>query len=897
MPKGEASDPKYQTQVENFMPAPRLSLSNLSIRHRLPLLIGALLLAILAASAWASYRAVRQSALEVGRQRLLSLTQQLAGQSQQGVPPLLAKLATTANEAAIRSFLQNPSTTTRAGALAVLQRFVAAQDRNSLQVELWNANYSLVLTNPDGSSPQAVDLASEFKQSATEPFKAVGPIRMIQAVVVYSAVAAVKDDAGKPIGYLVRWRRITPDGRQGVADLLGNQAALYFGNSDGTVWTDLEKIVAKPPAGLSSTLEATHYLRDGNSVMAMGRPISGTPWFLVIEFPDHVFLTQANRFLRRMVLVGLGLFVIGVAGAFLLSRSITRPLESLTKAASEISDGHYSRVVDIRQNDELGSLASAFNVMAARVGNSQHELERKVHELELAEEAASKLAAIIESSKDSIIGKDLNGIITSWNDGARKLYGYTAEEALGQPISLLIPLDRQNEISLVLERLARGETVDTYETERITKAGKILDMSVTTSPIKDRSGHLIGVSTIGRDITDRKLAQSAQQTSELRYRRLFESAKDGILILNDSGKIVDANPYVLEMLNYSKEELDGKSLWEIGLFKDVMASRFAFDELKKQGYIRYEHLPLQTSDGQTRQVEFVSNKYLVGDKQVLQCNIRDITDRKKGENDLKEANQSLELALKKLQEKSEELASTTQQLWQASKLATMGELAASVAHELNNPLATVALRAEAALEDMPDEDPKRHALEVISQEVERMASLVSNLLLFSRRSHRLLSTLDLREELINSLDFIQYHLRSHKIEVVQDFSIDLPTVQADRQQLRQVFLNLITNAGDAMPEGGTLTVRSRAGVMAGHTAVIVEFADTGVGVQTGDLPKLWEPFFTTKPEGKGTGLGLAICRRTVEEHRGTIEIETGPGKGTTVRITLPATGESAEVAA
>jgi PAS domain S-box-containing protein len=877
------------------MQPPGFSLSNLSIKHRLPLLIGALLLAILAASAFASYRAVRESALEVGRQRLLGLTQQLASQSQQGVPSLLAKISTTANEPAIRSFLQNPSTTTRAGALAVLQQFAAAQDQSNLQVELWNANNSLVL--PDGPSPQAIDLAPQFKQSSTDPFKAVGPVRLINNRVVYPAVAAVKDDAGNVIGYLVRWRRITADGRQSVSGLLGNQAALYFGNSDGNVWTDLEKIVPKPPAGLNSTLEATHYLRDGNSVMAMGRPISGTPWFLVVEFPDHVFLTQANRFLRRMVIIGFALFAIGVAGAFMLSRSITRPLESLTKAAAKFSRGDYSRVVDIRQNDELGALANAFNVMADKVSDSQHDLERKVHEHELAEEAASKLAAIIESSKDSIIGKDLNGVITSWNDGARRLYGYEAQEVLGQPISLLIPPDRQEETPLIQQRLARGETVETYETERITKSGKRLDVSVTTSLIKDRSGRLIGVSTIGRDITDHKLAQSAQQTSELRYRRLFESAKDGILILDDSGRIIDANPFIVGMLTCSKEELDGKRLWEIGLFKDIAASRAAFDELQQQGYIRYEDLPLQTSDGQTRQVEFVSNKYLVGDRQVLQCNIRDITDRKQAETALKEANQSLELALKKLQEKSEELASMTQQLWQVSKLATMGELAASVAHELNNPLATVALRAESAMENLPDEDPKRRALEIISQEVERMATLVSNLLLFSRRSHSQLSTLDLREELTNSLDFIQYHLRSHKVEIVQDFSIDLPSVQADRQQLRQVFLNLITNACDAMPEGGTLTVRSRGGVSAGHAIVVVEFADTGIGVQTGDLPKLWEPFFTTKPEGKGTGLGLAICRRTVEEHRGTIEIETSPGQGTTVRITLPATGESLEVAA
>jgi signal transduction histidine kinase len=240
----------------------------------------------------------------------------------------------------------------------------------------------------------------------------------------------------------------------------------------------------------------------------------------------------------------------------------------------------------------------------------------------------------------------------------------------------------------------------------------------------------------------------------------------------------------------------------------------------------------------------------------------------------------------------------TQQLWQASKLATMGELSASVAHELNNPLATIALHAEMLLNEAVIDNPHRRSLLVIEQEVDRMATLVSNLLLFSRRSNKQISTLDLCEEVANSLDFIQYHLRSHNIVVVKDCATLLPTVQADRQQLHQVFLNLISNASDAMPKGGTLTVRSRVGAMAGgETAVVIEFTDTGTGVQTGDLPKLWEPFFTTKPEGKGTGLGLAICRRTVEEHRGTIEIETGPGKGTTVRITIPATAAGMEEAA
>jgi PAS domain S-box-containing protein len=392
------------------------------------------------------------------------------------------------------------------------------------------------------------------------------------------------------------------------------------------------------------------------------------------------------------------------------------------------------------------------------------------------------------------------------------------------------------------------------------------------------------------DVTERRRAAEAQRTSELRYRRLFENAKEGILILDaQAGWVVDVNPFLLNMLDYSREDLVGKELWEIGVFKDVVAPKLAFAQLHQQGYTRYENLTLKTRNGRVRQVEFVSNRYLVGESAVIQCNIRDISDHKNGETELREANHNLELTLKELQAKSEELATMTQQLWQASKLTTMGELAASIAHELNNPLATVALRAEAVMEELREDHPSFHAVKIISQEVERMASLVGNLLQFSRRSHAEISTLDLREELVNSLEFIEHYLRIHKVNVVRDFASHLPGVHADRQQLRQVFLNLITNASDAMPKGGTLTLRAFSGVLGARPAVLLEFADNGTGVQTGDLPKLWEPFFTTKPEGKGTGLGLAICRRIVEEHHGTIDIETGPGKGATVRITLPTT--------
>ena len=518
-------------------------------------------------------------------------------------------------------------------------------------------------------------------------------------------------------------------------------------------------------------------------------------------------------------------------------------------------------------------------------------LAHDITERELAQETASKLAAIVHSSEDAIIGKTLDGIITSWNQGAEKLYDYSAEEVVGRSIAILAPPEHSDELAAILEKLRRGESIDHFETERLTKEGKRISVSLTISPIRTESGRVNGASIIARDITERKAAEEARQISEIRYRRLFESAKDGILILDaESGNIVDVNPFLIEMLAYSKEELMGKKLWDAGVFSDLVASKSAFTKLKEQGYIRYENLPLETRDGLTRQVEFVSNSYLAGENRVMQCNVRDITERKLAEEELWRTNQRLEGALAELQTKTQELTSMTQQLWQASKLATMGELAASVAHELNNPLATISLHAEALVGQLAVDDPNRQSLLVIEQQVERMASLVSNLLLFSRRSHQQISTINITQELLNSLEFINYHLRSHNINVETEFADDLPSVQADTQQLRQVFLNLLTNASDAMPEGGTLTIRAREGILEnGSPAVVIEFSDTGGGVQPQDLPKLWEAFFTTKPEGKGTGLGLPICRRTVEEHGGTIDLESLLGKGTTVRIILPAT--------
>jgi signal transduction histidine kinase len=240
-------------------------------------------------------------------------------------------------------------------------------------------------------------------------------------------------------------------------------------------------------------------------------------------------------------------------------------------------------------------------------------------------------------------------------------------------------------------------------------------------------------------------------------------------------------------------------------------------------------------------------------------------------------------------EKNEELRAMAQQLWQAAKLATMGELSASIAHELNNPLATVSMRAESLLTKTQQDSPMWRELKIIEQEVERMATLIANLLQFSRRSQPQKSTVDICEEIEKALELIYYHLRKRNIVIWREFAKEAPCIHADRQQLRQLFLNLFTNASDAMPRGGTLTVRVTAPPESKQ--VIIEVADTGTGIPPEILPKVTDPFYTTKPEGEGTGLGLAICRRIVQEHNGTFDLtsEGIPGKGTTARISLPVT--------
>lgn len=362
------------------------------------------------------------------------------------------------------------------------------------------------------------------------------------------------------------------------------------------------------------------------------------------------------------------------------------------------------------------------------------------------------------------------------------------------------------------------------------------------------------------------------------YRLLVEGVREyAIFMLDPDGWVVSWSSGAQRILGYEAPEIIGQHFGRFYTSEDQEAGRpqRELEVAIAGGKSEYEGWRVRR-DGSLFWSSVLSSPLyddggrLLGFARVM----RDLTDRQH--------------AAETLQAKEDELREVSRQLWQTARLATMGELAASIAHELNNPLATMGLHLEGLREKIATDHPAHRHLAVIEEEGDRMANMVASLLQFSRPGPPRISSVDLHEELEKTLELIHFFLKKRGINLKRQYASDLPLIQADRQKLRQLFLNLCTNAGDAMVQGGTLIIRtSRDGCLEGKPGIVVEVVDTGAGIAPEHLPRVMEPFFTTKPEGKGTGLGLSICRRIVAEHHGTIDLTSEVGRGTTVRVVLP----------
>ena len=377
------------------------------------------------------------------------------------------------------------------------------------------------------------------------------------------------------------------------------------------------------------------------------------------------------------------------------------------------------------------------------------------------------------------------------------------------------------------------------------------------------------------DITEPRRTEDELKTSEVRYRRLFETAQDGILILDgETGKIIDVNPFLLKLLGCAHTELLGKELWQLGLFSDIDASQKAFRQLQDSGYIRYDDLPLEAKSGKRLEVEFVSNVYYVNHTKVIQCNIRDVTERKRIE----------------------------EQLRHTQKLESLGVLAGGVAHDFNNLLTPILGNASLVLGELSPSSSLRSNLENLITAGQRAVDLTRQLLAYAGKGRSIVAPVDL-SDLVRQISNLVRTSIPKNVQLRLDLQDNLPCVEADSSQIQQLIMNLIINAAEAIGEeqGGTVVVTTGVQqvdeyyirdafapkeILPGKY-ICLEVHDTGRGMDEETKAKIFDPFFTTKFTGRG--LGLAAVSGIIRVHRGAIKVYSTPGKGTTFKVLLPAT--------
>ena len=368
--------------------------------------------------------------------------------------------------------------------------------------------------------------------------------------------------------------------------------------------------------------------------------------------------------------------------------------------------------------------------------------------------------------------------------------------------------------------------------------------------------------------------EQALIASEVRYRRLFEAARDGILILDaETGMVVEVNPFLIELLGYSREAFLGKKVWDLGFFKDIVANQDNFAELQRKEYICYEDMALETAEGRRIEVEFVSNVYRVNRQKVIQCNIRDITTRKRMEQALHES--SLEL-----QHKNAELERF---LYTAS-------------HDLKSPVVTVRTFLGYLEQDLAAADAGRIAKDInfIRAAADKMAQLLEDLLEISRIG-RIVSSpvrVTFRQLVDDALAAVAGSIAERGVTVqVDDREL---TLFGDRVRLAEVLQNLLDNACKFM--GDQPAPRIEIGFEARGAETVFFVRDNGIGIDPRFQAKVFGLFEKLDPKAEGTGIGLSLVKRIVELHGGRIWVESaGLGQGTGFYFTLPGTMPGKEV--
>ncbi|MEE8470242.1 MAG: PAS domain S-box protein, partial [Dehalococcoidia bacterium] len=557
------------------------------------------------------------------------------------------------------------------------------------------------------------------------------------------------------------------------------------------------------------------------------------------------------------------------------SRKLQEQMRRATESGEEFDSEYHVK---------LPSGRSVFQRSIIRVGRDENGRVTKLYgtvqditKRKQAEESLQRerefIETLIDCSVDGILAFDRDCRYTIWNPAIERISGVSKTKTLGKCAFEVFPLLKETgEDRLFFEALG-GKTATTGDRPYVVpKTGRQGFIEGHYSPLVDRSGEVVGGLAIIHDITDRKRAEEALRESEERYRLLTENITDVITCMDMNLKPTYISPSITRLLGYTVEESMSRTFEEaltpasIEAAAESLTKEMALEHDGREtgSRSRMQELEFYRKDGSTVWVEVTASFLRDSDGQPISMVsvLRDVTERKRME----------------------------QQLQLAGRLAAVGELAAGVAHELNNPLAAVQGFAQLLCSTKDLDESVRSDVESIYREAQRASRITSNLLSFARRQKPEKRFICLNEALEKGLELNAYRMRVNNIEVTTELDPRLPMTMADPHQMQQVFVNLINNAEQAMTEAhgrGRLLVRTEST----GEAIRVTFADDGPGIPEDDLKRIFDPFFTTKEVGKGTGLGLSISYGIVQDHGGHLHARSKPGEGTTFVVEIPTASE------
>jgi len=560
--------------------------------------------------------------------------------------------------------------------------------------------------------------------------------------------------------------------------------------------------------------------------------------------------------------------LLAIVLAIAIARSLSRPLVQITRAAEGLSRG----VLMAMPSDggrEISALSATFAEMATQIRTKQALLENT-----------------IESIGDSVLVTDERGKIVVANAAAKRLLEIVPGDGMTRTLRYFYPdgVTPMPASNLALVRALGGESVDDQEFIVVPEAPCVAANIVANArPLRDESGTLHGAVTVLRNVTEQKRAHQSLVDSEQMAQAIINTAIDAFIQMDESGIILDWSPHAEAMLGWSRSEAVGASADDLivpELQRDAnnhWVSKFLYDVGSGAKGWRFE-APLLHRDGSEIFTEMSLTELRRGEGHIINAFIRDITQKRAAE----------------------------EQLIQAQKMESVGQLTGGIAHDFNNMLTVITGTIEILAEAVKDEPHLARIVTLISEAADRGTELTANLLAFARKQPLQPVEIDVNA-LVNEVGRLLSPTLGRQIEIKTALGGDVWPALVDPGQLSSALVNLAINARDAMPDGGTLTFATSNITLGGRVAsadgvdrpdlyVVVEVTDTGTGVPEAIRDKIFDPFFSTKETGQGTGLGLSMVFGFAKQSGGNIEVDSEEGRGTTFRLYLPkADGDASQL--